>query len=73
MSTQHQDTQAVNSELAIGLGGLAALDAMLRCMDPEKWNSMGRPSASDLGMLVTLINHQIVDGLETLGVLPPLM
>lgn len=48
-----------DTQLARPLGALRGLAQLLACVDPERWNSVGRPAASDLATLVFTIHGEL--------------
>lgn len=48
------------------LGALHGLAQLLACVDAERWNSLGRPAAGDLGALLYLVHADLAGGLAEL-------
>lgn len=50
---------APDTPAAQSLGALHGLAALLHCVDPDRWNSLARPHASDLAALTQLIHDDL--------------
>ena len=57
-------------EAATALRNLNALGRLLQCVDPQRWNSLARPTAAQLGGLVLSAHAGLVEGLSEICDLP---
>ena len=48
-----------DANLTVASAGLAALSALLLCVDETRWASMARPSAECLGLLIADLNERL--------------
>jgi hypothetical protein len=55
------------AQLGRARDGLSVLAALLTCIDPLKWDSLARPSATELGHLMFSLHGELLDGLDALG------
>lgn len=61
---------SASTGLVAALSALSGLTALLRCTDPDKWASLGRPDAQGIGHLINLAQAEVTAELRDVVDLP---
>lgn len=56
--------------LVQAVGALQGFSALLTCVDPGKWNSLGRPQVEDLAALSLTVQSNLTEALADVVILP---